>query len=261
MDGLLEHWTSAIAASPLAFWIGGSVLVYAVAANALWLLRGSLHRPVARWLVQVGRFSFYLIIPYLAWGGWPRRPYQGLLSLEDMGIVGLSENWPLTRWLEAAGIGLGWGALALAILSLAWVSANRRGGSTWLLFAPSRWWAVLVGVLYLQVHWAFYRGALAVMLDDAFAAAVLGLGLVCLEWSLSPFWREGWRLASRAAERWLRASLVLVIALLFFLSRNLWVCLGVHLLIEFSMRQLGRDEARRKLAPSLPLHAEALTQE
>jgi hypothetical protein len=261
MDGLLARWTSAIAASPLTVWIGASVLVYAIGANALWLLRDSLRRPVARWLVQAGRFSFYLILPYLAWGGWPRRPYQGLLSLEDMGIVGLSEHWPVTRWLEAVGVGLGWSTLALAIMSLAWVSANRRHGSTWFLFSPSRWWAVLVGVLYLQVHWAFYRGALAVMLDDAYAGAVLGLGLVYLEWSLNPFWREGWRLASRAAERWLRASLVLVIALLFFLSRNLWVCLGVHLLIEFSMRQLGREQARRRLAPSPSQQAEALTQE
>lgn len=260
MDGLLARWTSAIAVTPLVFWVGGSLLVYAIGANVLWSFRDSLQRPLARWLVQVGRFIFYLVIPYLALGGWPRRPYQGLLSLEDMGIVGLSEHWPVTRWLEAAGIGLGWGVLALIILSLAWVSANRREGSTRLLFVPSRWWAVLVGVLYLQVHWAFYRGALAVMLDDAYAGVFLGLGLVYLEWSLNPSWRQGWRLESQSAERWLRATLVLVIALLFLLTRNLWVCLAVHILIEFSMRQLGRDRARRRFDLSSSQQAEPLTQ-
>jgi hypothetical protein len=260
MDALLARWTSAIAGAPLVFWIGGSLLVYAIGANALWLLRDSLQRPLARWLVQVGRFAFYLVVPYLALGGWPRRPYQGFLSLEDMGLVGLSEHWPVTRWLEAAGIGLGWGVVALIILSLAWVSANRRDGSTWLLFSPSRWWAVLVGVLYLEVHWAFYRGALAVMLDDAYAGVFLGLGLVYLEWSLNPLWRQGWRLGSQSAERWMRASLVLIIALLFLLTRNLWVCLAVHILIEFSMRQLGRDRARRRFDPSSPQQAESLTQ-
>lgn len=261
MDDLLARWTSAIAATPLAFWIGGSLLVYAIGANILWLLRDSLRRPLARWLVQVGRFSFYLVLPYLALGGWPRRPYQGLLSLEDMGFVGLSEQWPVTRWLEAAGIGLGLGVLALMILSLAWVSANRRDSSTWLLFSPSRWWAVLVGILYLEVHWAFYRGALAVMLDDAYAGAFLGLGIVCLEWCLNPFWRQGWRLGSQSAERWLRASLVLIIALLFLLTRNLWVCLAVHILIEFSMRQLGREQARRRFDLSSPQPAEVSTRE
>jgi hypothetical protein len=261
MDGLQAGWLSAMAASPLVVWIGGSVLVYAIGANLLWLLRDSLRRPIARWLVQVGRLAFYLVTPYLVWGGWPRRPFQGLLSLEDMGIVGLSAQWPVARWLEAAGVGLGWVVIALAMLSLAWASANRRDGSMWLLFAPSRWWAVLVGVLYLEVHWAFYRGALAVMLDDAYAGMSLGLGLVYLEWGLNPFWREGWRSASRAADCWLRASLALVIALLFFLTRNLWVCLGVHLLIELSVRQLGREQARRRLAVRSSQAAEVLAQE
>ncbi len=261
MDGLLARWALAIAASPLAAWIGGSVLIYAVGSNVFWLFKDSLRHPIGRVLVQAGRFSFALVIPYLAWGGWPRRPYQGLLSLEDMGIVGLSERWPLTRWLEAAGIGLGLGVLALVLLILAWAGANRRDGSTRLLFAPSHWWAVLVSVLYLQVHWAFYRGALAVILDDMYAGMFLGLGLVYLEWSLSPFWRKSWRTASRAAESWLRASLALVIALLFFLSRNLWICLGVHLLIESSMRLLGREQTRRRLVPSSPEQAGAPAQE
>ena len=258
MDALLAHWASAAAASPLVFWIGGSLLLYAVGTNALWLLGNSSRRAPVRWLLQVGRFSFYLVLPYLALGGWPRQPYQGLLSLEDMGIVGLGEHWSVIRWLEAAGLGLGWGALALVLLGLAWVSANRRDDRVWLVFSPSRWWAVLVGVLYLEVHWAFYRGALAVMLEDAYAGAFLGLGLVYLEWSLDPFWRQDWRLGAQAAQRWLRAALVLVIMLLFLFTRNLWVCLMVHGMIEFAMRQLGRERARLRLAPSSPPPAEPL---
>jgi hypothetical protein len=108
-------------------------------------------------------------------------------------------------------------------------------------------------VLYLEVHWAFYRGALAVILDDGYAGAFLGLGLVYLEWSLDPFWRRGWGLGSQAAQRWLRAALVLIIALLFLLTRNLWVCLVAHSLIEFSMRLLGRERALRDLT-YLPRH-------
>jgi hypothetical protein len=259
MDGLLARWAPAIAASPLALWIGGSLLVYAIVANALWFFRNSLRPQPVRWLAQAGRFAFYLVVPYLALGGWPRQPYQGLLSLEDMGLVGLSEHWPVARWLEAAGIGLGWGGLALVLLALAWVSANRRDGCTWVVFSPSRWWTVLVGVLYLEVHWAFYRGALVVMLDDLYVAAFLGWVLVYLEWSLDPFWRQGWRLESRAAQRWLHAALALVTTVLFLLTRNLWVCLVVHVMIEFSIRWLGRERARRGLAPSSPPPAEPST--
>ena len=259
MDGLLDRWASAIATSPLAFWIGGSLLVYVVGANSLWLLRNALQRQPVRWLAQVGRFAFYLILPYFALGGWPRQPYQGLLSLEDMGLVGLGEHWPVTRWLEAAGIGLGLGALALLLVVVAWVSANRRDGRTRLIFSPSRWWVVLVGVLYVEVHWAFYRGGLTVMLEDAYAGAFLSLGLVYLEWTMDPFWRQGWQTESRAAGRWLRAAMALVITALFLLTRNLWVCLAVHVAMEVLMRQLGRERARRPLAPPSPPPAETLT--
>ena len=251
MDGLFVRWASAIAASPLALWLGGSLLAYVAGANIFWLRKSVLRRPATRWLAQLGRLAFYIVIPYLALGGWPRGPYQGLLSLEHMGIVGLDGTWPAIRWLEAAGVGLGWGVLSLMLLTLAWASANRRDHDIVLLFAPSQWWIVLVDVLYVQVHWAFYRGALTAILDDTYAGVFLGLGLVYLEWSLNPFWRQGWRLAPQAAERWLHASVALITALVFLLTRNLWVCLAVHLLIEFSMRQVGRERVGRRLpAPS-----------
>jgi len=256
MEGTLTDWASAIGTSPLAYWIGGSLLLYGLGANILWFLRGALRHPYARWLVQVGRFAFYLVIPYLALGGWPQRPFQGLLSLDEMGIVGLSEKWPVTRWLEAAGVGVGWGLLALVMLGLGLTIANRRSRRYHLLFKPVRGWAVLVNVLYLQVHWAFYRGALWMILGDVYAAAFLGLGLVYLELALNPFWRQGWQLASPAAEQWARASLALVSALLFLLSRNLWVCLAIHLLVEFSVRQLGRERVRHRSPASSTYDAE-----
>jgi hypothetical protein len=288
MDGSLNSWTWSDAISPwdvvhpLWLWIAGTVLLYALASNALWLVRrrGMSHgrrlsalasqmgvvpreQPRTkwltrsryfRWLVQGGRFLFYLAIPYLALGGWPRQPYQGLLALEDLGIVGVGGRWPVTRWLEAVGTGLGWGLLALLLLTLALVNArgytaeaNRRAGGVRLRFPPQPWWVIVVDVLYLEVHWAFLRGGLAVALDDKlgghalYAAAFLGLGLVYLEWSLNPFWREGWRPESQAAVRWVRAALALVVAVLYLFTRNLWVCLAVHWLLEFPVRWLGRE--------------------
>jgi hypothetical protein len=89
---------------------------------------------------------------------------------------------------------------------------------------------------------------LAVALDArlaghaVYAAVFGGLGLVYLEWGLNPFWRQDWRLESQAAMRWVRAALAPVIAVLYLFTRNLWVCLAVHWLLEFSVRWLGREQ-------------------
>jgi hypothetical protein len=243
---VVERLASAYVSSPLFFWVGGSVLAYAVLARALWLTRSRQFRrsPYSRWSVQIGRFLFYLGIPYLALGGWPRQPYQGILSLEDLGLVGLSEHWPVTRWLEAVGTGLGVSLIAFLILLLAWTGASRTGNSTRLYFPRRPWWSNVVDVLYLEVHWAFYRGALAVTLDDVYAGVFLGLGLVYLEWSLNPAWRQGWRTESQAAGRWLRGAWALVAAMVYLVTLNLWVCLGVHWLLEVAFWRLGQEPVR-----------------
>lgn len=238
------------AKSPLILWVAASILAYTLVVNVLWLLRPARHQAVHRqsyWqpLVQAGRFLFFLGVPYLALGGWPRPPFSGLLSLDDLGLVGFSPRWPAIRWLGAVGTGLGMGLLAFVVLLLAWLSANRPRQAGRFRFASRPMWALLVDGLYLQVHWAFYRGALAVVLDDVYPAVFLGLGLVYLEWALNPFWRQGWRQSSGAAGRWLRAALALVSALVFLSTRNLWVCLGVHWLVELAFWRLGRETGDR----------------
>lgn len=254
-----DLFLSTLSSRPLLLWLGGSLLVYVVAANLLWWIRSTaLARSLyGRGLFQAGRFLYYVAIPYLALGGWrptvPGWPQRGLLALEDMGLVGLSLQWPITRWLEAAGTGLGFGFLALLLLGLAWanaaqvsreehpagaISARRMLG-----FASHPWWAMLVGGLYLEVHWAFYRGGLAVALDQVVSlttAVFAGLALVGLEWILNPFWRAGWRTASRGGEVWLNAGLVLTSALLFLLTRNFWICLVIHWLLALPFRLLAR---------------------
>jgi hypothetical protein len=142
-------------------------------------------------------------------------------------------------------MGLGWGLAALLVLAIAWAGGNRRAYGLRLSFSPRPWWWILIDVLYLQVHWAFYRGALAVALNDAFVGSFLGLGLIYLEWSLNPFWRQDWRLEAQAATPWLRAALALITAVLFFLSRNLWICLSVHWALEFGLRRLDYSHRRQ----------------
>jgi len=263
--------------APLFPWIVASLAAYVVAANLLWAIRSTargarwLGSPYGRILLYAGSFFYYLVVPYLVLGGWwpfsgdvglpGWQPQQGLLALADMGLVGLDRQWPVTRWLEAAGTGLALGLLSLFVLGLAWLNASRLsarrrpagavsgplrpGRRLALAFAPRPWWAVLVGALYLEVHWAFYRGALAVILDDVYAGVFLGLAVVCLEWLLSPFWRRGLTpptgTAPDAGRTWLNVGLALTSALLFLLSRNLWICLAVHWLLALALRALARS--------------------
>lgn len=245
MDQLVQVYADA----PLWFWLLGSVLAYGLGINAFWVLRSRGWLPVryGNWLVQGARFIYYLGIPYLALGGWPRRPFQGLVSLADLGIVGLGGRWPPTRWLEAVGSALGLGLMAGFLLLLAWAGANRRFSTASdrpvvprLGFPHRPWWAILVDVLYLEVHWAFYRGALALLLGARYDGVFWGLGLIYVEWGLNPCWRRAWRDPSRAAAQWLRAALALVAALIFLSTRNLWLCLGVHAVLELVLWGLGQ---------------------
>jgi hypothetical protein len=228
----------------LLYWAGASMLACAVVTNLAWLLRSRFRLPLLLRdaLVQVARFLFYLGVPYLALGGWPRPPFHGLLSLEELGLVGANPRWPATRWLGAAGTGIWMGLAAFFLLLLAWKSANR--GTVRLGLPPRPWWALLIDGFYLQVHWAFYRAALAAALGDPSIGAFGGLGLVYVEWALDPAWRQGWREQAQVAERWLRAALALVAAILFFLTHNLWICLGLHWVLDIAMRGVARSGDR-----------------
>jgi hypothetical protein len=182
---------------------------------------------------------FFLGFPYLVLGGWPRQPFQGLLSPPDFGIVGLDAQWPPTRWLGAVGTGLGLGIPAFFIVILAWGSANRSSDGTSLNFPTRPWWMVLVDVMYSEVHWAFYRSAMTVIRGDLYTGVFMGLALVYVEWALNPAWRKGWRQPTRAAFQWLRAAMAVLSALVFLLTRNLWVSMVIHALLTFCMLQVG----------------------
>jgi hypothetical protein len=225
--------------SPLLAWLGGSLVAYAIASNLLWRFSGLLGRFPGPLVVQAGRFFFYLGVPYVALGGWPQRPFRGLLSLEDLGIVGLGGSWTVSRWLAAMGTGLGLGAVALVLLALALLNTQSRSGDVRLSLSSRPWWTLLVDVLYLEVHWTFYRAGFAAAAGSIYWGVVLGLGSVFLEWCLSPFWRRGWCVETEAGARWMRAAVALVVAIVFLLGRNLWVCVAVHLMLELSLRALG----------------------
>jgi hypothetical protein len=231
-----------MARSPLSLWVFGSVVTYALATCFWWLVRGRERWPALRavGLEDILRCAFALGVPYLALGGWPMPPLRALISLNQLGLVGLLPKRPAAWWFDAWSLGLGLVVSAVVVLVLARVYARRPAGGTGLEFPQRAWWALLLDGLCLQMHWAFYRTAMVVISEDEYVGVFLGLGLVYLEWALNPYWREGWRVQGSSAARWLRAALAMVSALVFLLTRNLWVCLGTHWLVELALWRIWR---------------------
>jgi hypothetical protein len=240
MSSVLPFGMDMDLASPLVAWLGGSLLFYVVASNLLWRFSAWLASPPGSAVVQTGRLLYGLGVPYLALGGWPQRPYRGVLSPESLGIVGFGGQWDVAGWLEAAGTGIGLGVVAFLFLLLAWSSAQAKDARVGLYLGPRPWWALLVDIVYLQAHWAFYRAGFAQITGSVYWGVFLGLGFVLLEWSLNPLWRCGWHREAMAGARWVRTVIALIVALVFLYSRNLWVCLAVHLLLELPLRAIGR---------------------
>ncbi len=226
----------------LLLWLLGSVLAFVLASNGLWLVRGSHLLPahLGPALLQAARFLYYLGVPYLVFGGWPLPPHRGLLAPSNLGLAGLDAFWTPGRWLQALGTGVGVGLFALGFVAVAWLNASRRSGTTRLGFSATPAWNLLVNGLYLEVHWAFYRGALAVLFDDLYLGVFWGLALVYVERLSSPFWRQCWRRELCAGDAWLFMVQALVSALLFLLTQNLLACLAVHWMLSLARWALAR---------------------
>ena len=89
-------------------------------------------------------------------------------------------------------------------------------------------------VAFQQAHWALYR-SIAIVLFGAYNGALAGLGLVIIEWLLSPFWRAGWTEPRTAQASAFDLALALTTTILFLLTGNLWVCAAVHALIALTL--------------------------
>lgn len=233
---MLEQLVAAYEVRPLLFWVLGSFLLYVLVTNAAWVVS----RGVKGWPALVSRYCrglgeavsalWFVGVPYLALGGWPLPPFSGLLSPADMGIAGLSGDWPVSRWLESAGTGLALGVAAVTALAAAWATANR--GDRRLGLPEHPWWQLPIHGFYREAHWVFYRAGLSAILADVYVGIWAALLLVLIEQGLNPTWRTTWRDPGRAGHPWLALGLALLSTLLFLLTRNLWICIAVHWLVS-----------------------------
>ena len=224
--------------SGLAVAIGLSVLIYGLATNLGWYGQGkSLSHPATwitkfekslwgAWIGRVARFAYYVGLPYLALR-------QGIASSRMMGLGGWSDSAdiPVTIGLAFASFCL----LSMAGWSYSRTLPSLSGGSVAQsdLAPGTDWGSALLEVIYLEVHWAFYRsGPIFWLGGNYYTGAFLGFLLISLEWLLNPRIRTAlWRPGESATiiTRW---SLALCMTAAFFFSRSLWLVATLHWLIE-----------------------------
>lgn len=228
-------------------WLALSFLLYALATNVVWYYReprpGRIGRlvetikrwPYGAWFPQPLHLLYYLGLPYLAL-------LMGVVNLRSMGLIDLG-------WFHHLGKGAILGGVGLLFLTLVWgyyarstrqlgPEADPLSSRLATLNQPLGWALLLLDLVYLEAHWAFYRSLPTQLLDDLYSGVFLGLALVLLEGASNPLLRHDLSRPERAGGILLTGGIALVIALVYLFTRNLWLCVLIHLGIEVGLLRL-----------------------
>ena len=234
-------------------WVLGSLGLAVIATNLAWLALRAARRapaPGGLWgglepLIWLLTALFLFLPPIGAWWAGALSPY----------LMGLSE----TDWVDSLVSG---GVLAAAsggIIVFGWLVYRHKLPPRPRAESSVRPWLAPIDAALLQWHWAFYRagviGWLSLVLKmkslapGTFLAQVaeqplywgswLGMILVAAEWALNPFARsalctsEDSPVCASAAERTvIRMALAVVTTALFVATRNFWLSLACHVIVE-----------------------------
>ncbi|HSD83127.1 MAG TPA: hypothetical protein VLG46_04685 [Anaerolineae bacterium] len=166
-----------------------------------------------RLLEQFLRVVYFLGVPYAAL-------LTGSLASIDMGVTGAGGSilgWSPAEWLRGLSTGL-----TLAVIVLIPIGA--------------------------EIHWVFYRAAPLILLGDVYAAVLFGVLLVGVEWIVVLI-RNG--LSGSPGERqiWLRRGVLLALSsAIFVLTRNVWLALFWHIVLELAWKVWLRRLVPRPIA-------------
>lgn len=210
-------------------WIAVSVLLSALVNGLAWRFRrpaGDTSPPLIQWSVSFlregGRFLYFVGLPYVAL-------LSGLIPATQAGLINRD-------WLRDLTLSLPLGLGAFLVLSfiralLLWREKTAAGGVIPGGPLPP-FWIALRESAYQEIHWAFYRVAPLLAVDDLAQGIALGLGIVALEAWLNPAWRARWRDPALALTALRTAGLAVTMAVVFGLTVNLWLTLGLHVAVE-----------------------------
>jgi hypothetical protein len=244
-------------------WLLVSFVGIVLATNIAWpVVRKRIADPAFRGgpLAAAGWLAlglFYLLLPFAAL-------QRGVLSPYAFGLTEV--NWPATlsngivlAGLIVAGLLFGWFLYRRARLEEHAPEEAPDSASPTPELLPgglARLLAVLRAPLdaaLAQWHWAFYRAAVAGWLmlplglpsssladrllaglqsDPLYWGAWLGLVVAGVEWILNPFARARHQRRGEREVSLRRAALAVATTGLFVLTRNFWLCLTVHIVVE-----------------------------
>ena len=239
-------------------WLAGSLLAAVLFTNLTWLVlrwpraarlacRDGL-KPLCWLIVSL----FMLLPPMLAWR-------YGALSLFFMGLAEID-------WVGTILSGGLLAAIVVGLLLFGWSAYRRHFGFDREGLARGNnipWWRAFLDAALLQWHWAFYRACVIAWLvslppdvvlargvlslggawqnDPLYWGSWLGMAAAALEWVLNPFARRALLRPGASELTILRAALAIATTALFVLTRNFWLSLACHCVVEVVIaRSLSR---------------------
>lgn len=231
-------------------WTLASIGLYGLAVNLVHGLRSLSSGRLAELLgkfeshpygyacLHVLRFLYYLFVPYVALT-------RGVTNARLLGVW--SNDWFTVRWFERLALGtvLGFGALVLLLwgwrrylraMPASGFSPERRPflAEARTVLTPWGWGLILLEVLYLEIHWAFYRGATIRLLGNYYGV-FLGLLVILAERCLNPATRGHRGIARQQEDTLTTAAVALAITIIYYFTSNLWLCVAVHQAIQCAL--------------------------
>jgi hypothetical protein len=229
-------------------WVLAS-MVLAVLATLIFSPARATHfrlTPGGRLSTQVGRLVYYVGLPYAAL-------LTQSLSPLDLGLAGNSGpivGWSSVDWLRHFGAALLVGALALGPIGLAVRQLARTAQPPGVEDRSTG--AILIEAAYAEIHWAFYRAAPLIILGDVYWASVIGLGLIGVEMVVTLVC-NGLHRPPEEYQAWLGQALLLTMsATVFIATRNVWLALLLHIVVELAIKRGVTYLADREAAPRAP---------
>jgi hypothetical protein len=245
-------------------WLGGSLLLAILWANLAWYFRksrpgrvGELIARLSSWrfaplLLQFLRLLYYIGLPaaafYLGHDAVIRR-YLGLSDEQ-------ADVW--LRWAHDVGWAAALGVGAWALLALGWWAYRRAlhaaGEESSIAGTKASGWVLLREAAYHEIHWAFYRSAPIVALEqltgNTYWGVWVGLALVAVEAAFNPAWRKSLGDPEKASARLMRGALAVVSSTFFVQTQdgNLLLSLLLHFCVSWGLAALTR------VLPPLPIH-------
>jgi hypothetical protein len=181
---------------------------------------------------QVARLLYFVGLPYAAL-------LTQSITTVDLGLAGTNGSilgWSTVDWLHGFSTWLTLGLLLLISIGIAARQMARTGAPLGVDVRSSA--AIVIDGVYTEIHWAFYRAAPFILLGDVYWATLIGVILISVEW-LVVIARNGLGREPEEVQSWIGQLLLLSMsATLFILTRNVWLTIALHLVVEVALKAL-----------------------